>query len=174
MTLRLASCGSENKASQSIWKSLILYECADSSPRVIFLSGGKLDLTCKPNTKPHLISVNWPKLLLTTTFWRVGIWKNDDISAWTVVSRWELFTMTLLYLTFTLMITCVTCVQGEPWCFTKNDLTNSTPFCNPNGPMRDCGEYYLHGVFLKNSDPMDIVLSNNTMQYKVIGGIPVQ
>ena len=28
-----------------------------------------------------------------------------------------------------------------------------------------------HGVFLKNSDPMDIILSNNAMQYKIIGGI---
>ena len=27
-----------------------------------------------------------------------------------------------------------------------------------------------HGVFLRNSDPMDVILSNNALQYKVIGG----
>ena len=27
-----------------------------------------------------------------------------------------------------------------------------------------------HGVFLRNSDPMDVILSDNALQYKIIGG----
>ena len=27
-----------------------------------------------------------------------------------------------------------------------------------------------HGVFLRNSDPMDVILSNDALQYRVIGG----
>ena len=27
-----------------------------------------------------------------------------------------------------------------------------------------------HGVFLRNSDPMDVILSDNSLQYRVIGG----
>ena len=29
-----------------------------------------------------------------------------------------------------------------------------------------------HGVFLRNSDPMDVILSNDALQYRVIGGEP--
>ena len=34
--------------------------------------------------------------------------------------------------------------------------------------VRDGG--LSHGVFLRNSDPMDVILSNDALQYRVIGG----
>ena len=52
-----------------------------------------------------------------------------------------------------------------PYTLAIPDLDGSHPFYLD---VRNGG--LSHGVFLRNSDPMDVILSNDALQYRVIGG----